>query len=513
MAAMLHAARHPLLCQPAAHAPQHMLVHTECRPCSASCNPHHRQQRSRDVSASAKGRRAVTGDTLSEKLAELLPEHRNDAASQPQQQEPRRKLGRPRKQQNEAAEEEEDVEIFSIDGGWAADAMDSAAELASLLGRGSAADLDSATASSRGDDDDAAASSIDELEATWAAAAAEADAMLDTARGGAGGKEAWASDDDIGDDNEETEWTTSNFEFDSDDEEEEEEGLSGGAAVPLAEVTVGDCVHSGHLSGLLLRSRTPQCLQCPAGQQRCHARRTTTAGRCQRCRITTRQTPTASSGRPRCRSLTERSCKSVSAASCVQCLDTASLPGSLFILYMCTQFCTPGGHTGSAVATWDLLQHNQRQHKVQHPLAAGLGGHAGAAGGLRAAAAAGLDAAGDGAAAGGAGRGRRRRGPRHRCENNHSRFAAVVLYQWRLPCSGPCMRMRARLISRCLDVLQLCYSWLVGSRPLLLHGSRQPIGHVTILLCMPTAAPGGGKGNCTAAHAPQAAHHLRDSRR
>jgi hypothetical protein len=214
-----------------------MLVHAECRPCaSATCGAHHMQQRSRDVAASAEGRRAVTGDTLSEKLAELLPEHGNDATSQPQQQEPKRKRGRPRKQQNEKAEEEEDVEIFSIDGGWAPDAMDSAAELAMLLGRGSAADPDSAAASTRGDADDAAASSIDGLEATWAAAAAEAEAMLDTARGGAGGEEAWASDDDVGDDEEETEWTTSNFEFDSDDEEEGEVSPNHGAAVPLAEV-------------------------------------------------------------------------------------------------------------------------------------------------------------------------------------------------------------------------------------------------------------------------------------
>lgn len=216
-----------------------MLPHAECRSCLTARDKQNRQQRSRDVSASAKGRRAVTGDTLSEKLAELLPEHGNDAASQLQRQEPKRKRGL-RKQQNEKAEEEEDVEIFSIDGGWAADAMDSAAELATLLGRGSAADLNSATASSRGGDDDAAASSIDELEATWAAAAAEAEAMLDTARGVAGGEQAWALDDDVADDDEETEWMTSNFEFDSDDEEEEEEEAPNpGAAVPLAEV--GSC--------------------------------------------------------------------------------------------------------------------------------------------------------------------------------------------------------------------------------------------------------------------------------
>ena len=308
---MLHAARHPLLGQPVACAPsplQHMLVHTECRPSLAACGPPHRQQRGRDVAASAKGRRAVTGDTLSEKLAELLPEHWNDAASQPQQQEPQRKRERPRKQQNEKAEEEEDVEIFSIDGGWAPDAMDSAAELASLLGRGSAADLDSAAASSRGGDDDAAASSMDELEATWAAAAAEAEAMLDTARGGPGGEEAWASDDDIGDDNEETEWTTSNFEFDSDDEEEEEEEAPDhGAAVPLAEV---GSKHCSLMLGLGLAGcdhvvDTAVASSAQPDQQRLSACRTTTAGRFRRCRITT-----ASSGLPRCRSLSlNRSCK------------------------------------------------------------------------------------------------------------------------------------------------------------------------------------------------------------
>ena len=41
----------------------------------------------------------------------------------------------------------------------------------------------------------------------------------------------------------------------------------------------------------------------------------------------------------------------------------------------------------------------------------------------------------------------------------------------------------------------------------------QLTGHITTFLCLPTAAPGGGQGDCTAAHAPQAAHHLRDSRR
>ena len=300
MAAMLHVAKHPLVCQPAAHAPcslQHMLVHTECRPCSATCHTHHRQQRSRDVSASAKGRRAVTGDTLSEKLAELLPEHGNDAASQPQQREPKRKRERPRKQQNEKAEEEEDVEIFSIDGGWAADAMDSAAELATLLGRGSAADLDSAAASARGDADAAAASSIDELEATWAAAAAEAEAMLDTARGGAGGEEAWASDDDIDDDTEETEWTTSNFEFDSDDEEEEEEEAPDhGAAVPLAEVGSKHCSLMLGL-GLAGCDHVVDTAVASSAQpdERLSACRTTTGGRCRRCRTTT-----ASRGRRRC---------------------------------------------------------------------------------------------------------------------------------------------------------------------------------------------------------------------
>ena len=297
---MLHAVRHPQLCQPAAHATgssQHMLVHAECRPCSAACGPPHRQQRSRDVAASAKGRRAVTGDTLSEKLAELLPEHSNDAASQPQEQEPKRKRARPRKQQNEKAEEEEDVEIFSIDGGWAADAMDSAAELATLLGRGSVTDLDSAAASSRGGGEDAAASSLDEMEATWAAAAAEAEAMLDTARGGGEGEQAWASDDDAGEDEEETEWTTSNFEFDSDDEvEAEEETPSHGAAVPLAEVgshpfEAGPCSMTRCLDHVVHATVPPLKTEC---RPLCVCR-TTTAGQCQQCRTTT-----ASSGHRRC---------------------------------------------------------------------------------------------------------------------------------------------------------------------------------------------------------------------
>lgn len=82
----------------------------------------------------AKGRRG-TGDTLSEQLADLMTDHAAPRDDRPQQRgaggmQKRRHTARNRQPETE----EEDVEIYSIDSGWAEDAFASPEEVGAVTG-------------------------------------------------------------------------------------------------------------------------------------------------------------------------------------------------------------------------------------------------------------------------------------------------------------------------------------------------------------------------------------------